>query len=100
MHLAACTGTPTAALFGPTDERRNGPYGANHCIIRKRNGPPPLWTAANVGSRSVPAGTDPRQSLLDLSTDEAWQQLEPFLPGTIACDNRTNDPVRRNDNAQ
>lgn len=84
MHLAACTGTPTAALFGPTDERRNGPFGPDHCIIRKRDGRPPLWTAANVGSRSVPEGIDPRQSLLDLSTDEAWTQLEPFLSRQIA----------------
>ena len=79
MHLAACGGVPTAALFGPTDERRNGPYGDHHCIIRKRDGTGPLWTAANVGSRSVPAGTDPRRSLLGLTVDEAWAQLEPFL---------------------
>ena len=25
MHMAACMGVPTAAVFGPTDERRNGP---------------------------------------------------------------------------
>jgi ADP-heptose:LPS heptosyltransferase len=78
MHLAACSGIPTAAFFGPTDERRNGPYGADHCIIRKK-GTQPLWTAANVGKRVVPAGSDPRQSLLDLSVDEAWEQLVPFL---------------------
>lgn len=90
MHLAACGGTATAALFGPTDEQRNGPYGANHCIIRKKDAPPPLWTAENVGNRKVPHGTDPRQWLLDLSTDEAWQQLEPFLHRHIITGHNTS----------
>jgi lipopolysaccharide heptosyltransferase I len=27
LHLAAALGTPVVALFGPTDPRRNGPYG-------------------------------------------------------------------------
>lgn len=27
LHLAAAFGTPVVALFGPTDPRRNGPYG-------------------------------------------------------------------------
>ncbi len=78
MHLAACSGIPTVALFGPTDERRNGPYGTNHCIIRKQHGVP-LWTAANVGTRGLPAGVDPRKWLMDLSVDEAWEQLGSFL---------------------
>jgi 3-deoxy-D-manno-octulosonic-acid transferase/heptosyltransferase-1 len=34
MHLAAAVGTPVIALFGPTDPRRTGPYGAGHTIIR------------------------------------------------------------------
>ncbi|MBL7114338.1 MAG: glycosyltransferase family 9 protein [Kiritimatiellae bacterium] len=33
MHLAAAVGTPTAALFGPTDPRRTGPYGSNHTVL-------------------------------------------------------------------
>ncbi len=34
MHLAAATGTPVIALFGPTDPARTGPYGTGHVIIR------------------------------------------------------------------
>lgn len=79
MHLAACGGVPVAALFGPTDERRNGPYGTSHCIIRKRMEGFPLWTAANVGSRAMPRGVDPRRSLLALSVDEAWELMNDFL---------------------
>lgn len=35
MHVAAAVGTPTVAIFGPTDPARTGPYGANHTIVRK-----------------------------------------------------------------
>ena len=34
MHLAAAVETPVIALFGPTDPRRTGPYGAGHTVIR------------------------------------------------------------------
>lgn len=33
MHMAAATGTPTIALFGPTHALRTGPYGSNHTVI-------------------------------------------------------------------
>jgi 3-deoxy-D-manno-octulosonic-acid transferase/heptosyltransferase-1 len=35
MHLAAATGTPVVALFGPTDPARTGPYGSGHRIVRR-----------------------------------------------------------------
>ncbi|MDE0683066.1 MAG: glycosyltransferase family 9 protein, partial [Candidatus Poribacteria bacterium] len=35
MHIAAAVGTPTVALFGPTDPLRHKPYGAGHTIIEK-----------------------------------------------------------------
>ena len=35
MHIAAAVGTPTIALFGPTDPLRHRPYGVNHTIIEK-----------------------------------------------------------------
>ena len=34
MHLAAAMETPVAALFGPTDPSRTGPYGKGHTVIR------------------------------------------------------------------
>lgn len=34
MHVAAAVGTPTVALFGPTDPARTGPYGAGHTVVR------------------------------------------------------------------
>ena len=37
MHIAAATGTPVIALFGPTDPKRTGPYGAAHRIMHHEN---------------------------------------------------------------
>lgn len=33
LHLAAALGTPLVALFGPTDPRRNGPYGQLDSVV-------------------------------------------------------------------
>jgi heptosyltransferase I len=34
MHIAAFTGTPAVALFGPTDPAKVGPYGKGHVVIK------------------------------------------------------------------
>jgi lipopolysaccharide heptosyltransferase I len=34
LHLAAAVGTRCIALFGPTNARRNGPYGDEHIVIQ------------------------------------------------------------------
>jgi heptosyltransferase-2 len=36
MHMAAAVGVPVVALFGPTDERKWGPWGEGHTVITKR----------------------------------------------------------------
>lgn len=36
MHIAAAVGTPTVALFGPTNPRRTGPFGPGHRVIAGR----------------------------------------------------------------
>jgi heptosyltransferase-2 len=36
MHMAAAVGVPVVALFGPTDERKWGPWGNYHSVITKR----------------------------------------------------------------
>lgn len=35
MHMAAATGTPVLALFGPTDPKRTGPYGSMHRVLQR-----------------------------------------------------------------
>jgi ADP-heptose:LPS heptosyltransferase len=58
MHVAAAVGTRCAAYFGPTDERRTGPYGywekrgdAPRHLILRRPGEKfgPIWTLDTVG---------------------------------------------------
>jgi heptosyltransferase-1 len=36
LHLAVAMGTPTVALFGPSNPRRNGPYGAGHVVLHRK----------------------------------------------------------------
>jgi heptosyltransferase-2 len=36
MHVAAAAGIPVVALFGPTDDRKWGPWGDGHTVISKR----------------------------------------------------------------
>ena len=79
MHIAACQGVPTAAVFGPTDELRNGPRGAQACIIRKEAAGFPLWTAANVGDRSIPPGVDPQVSLDGVTIEYAWDLVSKWM---------------------
>jgi lipopolysaccharide heptosyltransferase I len=35
MHIAAAVGTPTVAIFGPTDPVRTGPYGPRHTVVKQ-----------------------------------------------------------------
>ncbi|MBD3393757.1 MAG: hypothetical protein GF418_16620 [Chitinivibrionales bacterium] len=79
MHIASCGGVPTAAIFGPTDEKRNGPLGQGSLVIRKHMPGFPLWTADTAGDRTVPKGIDPGQSLDALTVDDAWEQVMPWL---------------------
>jgi len=37
MHIAALSGTPVVALFGPTHPERVGPYGVPHLIVRNED---------------------------------------------------------------
>jgi heptosyltransferase-2 len=36
MHMAAAAGIPVVALFGPTDERKWGPWGRDHIVLSRR----------------------------------------------------------------
>lgn len=83
MHIAACSGIRVAAVFGPTDERRNGPFGKDHLILRKKMPHFPLWTAANVGVRHVPKGIDPKESLNALTVDDAWEMVRPWIDSIV-----------------
>ena len=49
-HLAAAVGTPTLALFGPTDPRVWGPRGRHSCVMQPASSGP-------LGLDNMPAGT-------------------------------------------
>jgi heptosyltransferase-3 len=42
MHLAAAAGTPTLALFGPSNPVETGPYGRGHLVIQTDPSPAPI----------------------------------------------------------
>jgi heptosyltransferase-2 len=90
MHMAACMGVPTVGIFGPTDEGRNGPVGEKTLVIRKNMEGFPVWTARNVGKRSLPRGVDPQASLEALSVDDAWEQLKPWISMMLDQETRSN----------
>ena len=48
MHIAAAMGTPTVALFGPTDPLRTGPYGRGHRVLQQDE-----WTAFLASNATV-----------------------------------------------
>ncbi len=77
MHLAAAVGTPTVAVFGPSDPRRYGPYGAGHravwnppdcapCFDRGR------WNTACQRFRCIEA----------VSVEDVWQAVARVWPAS------------------
>lgn len=52
MHLAAALATPVVAVYGPTDTKRNGPYGDKNISLVA------AWDCAGCWSRSCPKGRD------------------------------------------
>jgi ADP-heptose:LPS heptosyltransferase len=72
LHLAAALGTPTVALFGPTDPARNGPYrsdeapGSEHKHIVLR--------AAGVRTTHK-RDSQPHPSMLALSVDQVFDAV-------------------------
>jgi ADP-heptose:LPS heptosyltransferase len=72
MHLAAAAGVPTLGLFGPSDERRYGPWGVDARAVR--------------GPRSFEQirAIDPKLNqaichMMDLSVDRVLHAAEALL---------------------
>ncbi|HUP02479.1 MAG TPA: glycosyltransferase family 9 protein [Bryobacteraceae bacterium] len=68
MHLAAALGKPGAAIFGPTDPARNGPYGGSLRVLRAPG-------AATTYKRGEEIAEDMRR----VSPDEALNALKAAL---------------------
>ncbi|HLP40693.1 MAG TPA: glycosyltransferase family 9 protein [Fibrobacteria bacterium] len=92
MHMAAALGLPCAAFFGPTDERRTGPYGwwrsepdaPRHLVLRKTGlGCAPCWTLRTLG-RNPPCVHGDTRCLSAFEADEIWPRLRSFLDAALA----------------
>jgi heptosyltransferase-1 len=68
VHLAAALGVPTVGLFGPTDPRRNGPYGARQKSLRPEG-------AATSHSRSAASAAIMEQ----ISTEQVLEAVREVL---------------------
>lgn len=69
--------------------------GEGNLVIRREMAGFPLWTAGNVGVRSVKSDIDPSASLKALSVDEAWEKVEPWLAGLSASTPAKLSPSQR-----
>jgi heptosyltransferase II len=69
MHMAAAVGIPVVALFGPTDERKWGPWGKGHVIVSK-------YLACHP---CKPHKCSDHQCMAQISTTEAIAAVEKAL---------------------
>lgn len=70
LHIAAALGIPTVALFGPSDPKRNGPYGEGHAVVQSSVPPATHWQRKGRGSRWMEAIT------VDQALEAAIKQLQ------------------------
>ena len=76
MHMAAAMQTPTLGLFGPSDERRYGPYGRHCAIVRGQTG------FAEIDAAFDDRRQHPESLLLDLAVEAAYDAAESLLKRT------------------
>tara|TARA_R110002095_G_scaffold70292_3_gene59945 strand:- start:192 stop:1142 length:951 start_codon:yes stop_codon:yes gene_type:complete len=76
MHMAAAMKTPTLGLFGPSDERRYGPYGPHCAIVRGAAG------FAEIDAAFADRRQHPDSLLLDLEVDAANEAATALLQRT------------------
>ena len=72
MHAAAALGRPLAALFGPTEPRRTGPYGRSHQVLRLDL---PCSPCLKPRCRYV----HPEECLRALSPTQVLAHLQPYF---------------------
>ena len=75
MHLAAASGAPTLGLFGPSDERRYGPWGPNARLVRGARSFEQIM-AGEAGSSPVVC------HMMDLSVDRVYEAARALLAET------------------
>lgn len=69
MHIAAAVGTPTVALFGPTDPARTGPFGAGHLVIRSNVPCSPCFLKHCAG----------RECMMEITVEDVFEAVKQQL---------------------
>jgi heptosyltransferase I len=82
MHLAAALGIPVAAIFGPTNPARNGPFGTRSVVLR---------SASSVTDHS--RRHEPEQGLLEITVGAVVDATRELLRDQVAEGVRTNSDV-------
>lgn len=77
MHLAAAVGTPTVAVFGPSDPRRYGPYGAGHRAIWN---PPECAPCFDRGHWNT--ACQRFRCIEGVSVEDVWQAVAQVWPAS------------------
>jgi heptosyltransferase I len=72
LHLAAALRVPVAAIYGPTDPARNGPYGTRSIVLR---------SAASVTSHARRAEAD--QGMLGIGSEAVVAAASRLLAGRV-----------------
>ena len=74
MHLAVAVGTPSVALFGPSDPRRYGPYGPGHHVVWH---PPECAPCLCRGHWN--RGCQAFRCIEAISVDDVWEAVQDVL---------------------
>ena len=74
LHMASAMGTPTVAVFGPTDPWRYGPWGMRHQVVSSHGCSRGFCLDEGAACR---VGRD--NCLKSVTTDEVWQALQKIL---------------------
>jgi heptosyltransferase-1 len=77
LHLAVALGTPSVALFGPTDPARNGPYRGGDTSASTQKLDIVIRTADAV--TTYKRGDTPDPSLLKMSVDEVFDSVRQLV---------------------
>lgn len=87
MHISAALEVRCIAFWGPTDEKRSGPYryweSVNgqplHLILRRQDLPcTPCWTIKTVGN-NPPCPFGDIRCLTRMETDSVWPRMKNFI---------------------
>lgn len=73
LHLAAALGVPVAAIFGPTDPARNGPYGTRSVVLRN-----------SASETSHARRAQPDEAMMEISVDAVVDAARQLLAAESA----------------